>query len=467
MSFGPAKVVGLIPISTKQLVLMNPPFAETVMSSVSTTYDLFVSQCVPTRCCFKTVIRNLLKRTSRVNRHAANLLSFEMAFCLFLFSGVFKSHPLLKGLPIDLTILMAIITGLYAIWLLYSGRVSVRPVSLLLVGTFGLFVGWALLSLWWGEMDNYTLNKAIRLPTVTLWALVGSAVVISSSPRRIQRFAGSLIVLAGLVVADLAYRYATIGDLWSTPPFHSGSYLLPSTLLGAGLVSALTLFSKYKSRSWIFVASSLCAVYLVSLLLPGGRGPLLASIGATGIYCLLTFVRPKSHTIIRIPSWIGYVSIMSIAGAVAVVLVARDSVHTLSRLLVLLDGGGGSAHTRLDLYQHAANLFSDNILIGVGLGDFALSAEANWPHNLLLEVGAELGLVGLFLLGFVAYTSIRYWSKLRNSPTNIYALSICIYFAALSLLTGDINSNRFFFMAIGLLIISDQKGVVAHTTSKR
>ena len=59
-------------------------------------------------------------------------------------------------------------------------------------------------------------------------------------------------------------------------------------------------------------------------------------------------------------------------------------------------GAGVSSNGRSDLWSQAIQAFSTHPFVGLGTGGFASVNPADlYPHNILLEVGSELGLVGL------------------------------------------------------------------------
>jgi O-antigen ligase len=149
--------------------------------------------------------------------------------------------------------------------------------------------------------------------------------------------------------------------------------------------------------------------------------------------------------------------------AVAVVLVARDrpprAVVPLSVLVAALalvatvaagvlytgsgdgEGAGRLTERRLVLWSDAVDLLSTHPVLGVGPGGFAPSSptalsdrDAQWAHHALLQVGAETGIPGLFLLVGIlgwAFAWLRRSSGRRGSALATVVLALTIAHASI------------------------------------
>lgn len=102
------------------------------------------------------------------------------------------------------------------------------------------------------------------------------------------------------------------------------------------------------------------------------------------------------------------------------------------------------------LVKDGLGMFAKHPLVGGGLGSFVGQVKGyQYPHNILLEVGAELGLVGLVILFLpLLAAGVR---LIRNACvgqdpalTSVLALALC-YFVVANL-SGDVPSARAFWI---------------------
>jgi O-antigen ligase len=103
-----------------------------------------------------------------------------------------------------------------------------------------------------------------------------------------------------------------------------------------------------------------------------------------------------------------------------------------------------------------------NIFIGLGAGGYSslfIWRDFRWyPHNIFVEILAELGIVGFSLLALFLYFSARFLINNRKYyiPGSATPYWICVLLVTFfnSLFSGDINDNRVFFMLLSVSIAS-------------
>jgi O-antigen ligase len=99
--------------------------------------------------------------------------------------------------------------------------------------------------------------------------------------------------------------------------------------------------------------------------------------------------------------------------------------------------------------------------IGLGWGGYANYAPANleYPHDIVLEVFAEAGwLAAASLVLWIGYV----WARARrraNDFEGMASLAVLTFMLMNALVSGDINDNRTFFLAIGLAIANSSLGL--------
>ncbi len=131
---------------------------------------------------------------------------------------------------------------------------------------------------------------------------------------------------------------------------------------------------------------------------------------------------------------------------------------TVSRFLALMQPDGGtSGGSRIWLFENALRLWAETPFLGHGLGSFALQMgwvdNRAYPHNIILEILVEMGVVGLCLWGLVVFLVIKNitHSRLRNSSLFSLGVMYLVFTGVNTMVSGDLVDNRFFFAILGLI----------------
>ncbi|MFC4989687.1 O-antigen ligase family protein [Saliphagus infecundisoli] len=382
-----------------------------------------------------------------------HLLSFEVVFALFLFAGVYKASPHLDWTPYDLTATFAALVSLVAVILVLTGRVDFRIESLLLASLLAVFVTYALFSLRWTPGNGYATEKAFRLASVTTLSFLGCAFVVSKARIRLRRFLATTLALALVTAAAALYLLYLHGPV-RIEPFNT-VYLTTGRMIGFGVVIVGTYLLFSSTSIWrSFVGVSLFVPLLVALSVLDGRGPFAAAIITVGLLVPLALVvTPLRYWPIRLVPVIG-----AIGSIGALLYYFRDTLRLVEKFESIFAGNTAPSYTnRVDYITAGIDVWlSGNTVVGHGLGSWpAVSGQrAHWPHNIVIELLVELGLVGtvlFFLLILVGlyFTLEGYLTTLEPEYVAVFAI-LCYTFLN-ALVTGNFNDNRFLFAAIGLL----------------
>ncbi|WP_157972332.1 O-antigen ligase [Saliphagus sp. LR7] len=392
-------------------------------------------------------------------RHFA---SFEVVFALFLFAGVYKASPHLDWAPYDLTATFAALVSLAAVFLFLTGRVDFRIEPLLLASLLAMFVAYALFSLRWSPGDGYATEKAFRLVSVTTLSFLGCAFVVSQSRVRLRRFLAVTLVLA-TITAVAALRILYLHGPVRIEPFNT-VYLTTGRMIGFGVVIVGT-YLLFVSRSiWrSLVGVSLFVPLLVALSVLDGRGPFAAAIITVGLLIPLALVvTPLRYWPIRLVPVVG-----AIGSIGALLYYFRDTLRLVEKFeSIFARNTDPSYANRIDYIATGIDVWlSGNTVVGHGLGSWpAVSGHrAHWPHNIVIELLVELGLVGTGLFFFLVliglyFTIEGYLTTLEPEYVAVFAI-LCYTFLN-ALVTGNFNDNRFLFAAIGLLCYRVDAGTV-------
>ncbi|CAI8753432.1 hypothetical protein DMX05_12705 [Pseudomonas soli] len=290
-----------------------------------------------------------------------------------------------------------------------------------------------------GEFNSFGFFKYVSLSLfISLTALVFCLL-----PRR-HSLAESLLVFAGLLAVygagavfwgvikgvQFSLREATIG-------------INGPIVFGQLMIIASAIFFLYGNRRLVLGGGS-ALLSLVSY----SKGPLLA-----GLFVL--FLKRK----------IFFVLLLALAIGVAFILPSQffdnrffyfiESVYqsvTSSDADVLLSGSNyGSVGSRLEQYVLAVGLLSD-YPFGIGVGQWGLYSEHQYPHNYIVEVLVEQGLLlgGASLLMMLLFATQAVDRNLRY---------LVVMFFLFSMFSGSVIDNRgiYFVVLLGLLYRSDDK----------
>jgi len=390
----------------------------------------------------------------------STIFSFETAFVLYLFAGRFKNDPRFEWVPIDLTVLFLLISVAAGVWVLYKRRFRFRRQALVLTGLFVLFIAYAMFSYFWTPSTVYATEKLGYLSILTLWPFLACALIIGNDVGRFQRFA---LVLAGLSVwfvieALIAFSIATIPgqqiDALGSRYLGLGRVIGPAAMIF--IVYGTMLARKRMSRT---LALFMFGGYVLTLLLIGGRGPFLATVLPLLIpLCYgvdVHFLRGR----VRVRRYIAPLFVIVIIGvAFAISFGSAEVFSTIKRLALLFDALGSSASVRLEMYGDAVDIWARHPLFGAGIGSWPVLAgwgdQRMYPHNMILEVLSEFGVVGFFL--WAAPFLYAFWQFFRDSdprhdPWAMLALMLLANALINAMVTGDLTDNRVVFAFLGFL----------------
>lgn len=300
---------------------------------------------------------------------------------------------------------------------------------------------WALISAVWAEVSGEAISTSIRLVQGGVLLFIATSALRSVRDLRILLGAyiagASATAVAGLAGGTSAETAETLDDVSRLSgsigdPNELAALLVPAVVF-AGFLLAVTRGAL--ARTLLVGAFVLCAVALFLTQSRGGIVALGVAFLATGL--LAGPVRAKALTMLLAVSGFGVVWFTLVAPPEA-----------LSRVTNFSAGGGTG---RTDLWSIALAIFGDHKLLGVGTGNFKL-VEPRYAlgdvdlarvdlildtpkvaHNTYLHVLAELGLVGLVLLGVVVVGSligcrraIRTFAARREVDSEVLARGVLV-----------------------------------------
>ncbi|MCO6439325.1 MAG: O-antigen ligase family protein [Phycisphaerae bacterium] len=267
------------------------------------------------------------------------------------------------------------------------------------------YLAWSLLSGRWSDAPELALGTSLLLAIQFLWAF---ALGWGLSARG-ARIATRLLVPIGVITALLAvwYFYGRNPNLRAKFPFGNPTFL--AACLIPGIVIGLAVAMEGVQRARRVHAA-------------GGLGMAIASLAGVGLMLWAFLLAQSRGAMLGLGAALAAIVVFSargawrwIASAGAIGLVVAGGLYFASA------GGdlhGRSASTRLRLHawEYALAMFEEHPVLGYGQGGFVLKGDSFVPqdiltdpeafqgrlahvHNEWLEVLADLGIIGLLLIG--------------------------------------------------------------------
>jgi O-antigen ligase len=362
---------------------------------------------------------------------------------LYLEIGLFKSQPAVSSLPVDATLALGILVALVCGVRLVTGRVRAPPFGFALtIAIVGLSL---IASLFWTSAPDYGASKTTTFLTVTMLA-IGAPFFVFERWADLRRFFMWTVVIA-VPVAILAITNPST----DTGRLAGDNTIGTSRLLCvASLVLLLGALGRSRHR---LPAVALAATFIAVAAAVGSRGPIVSfalALAVTLTAWLLRVPRKAAPVLAIAAACVAVVPFVSLPASSSerISQAARDPVAAFRE------------DDRSFLLKQAMQIVDDHPIRGGGVGAFStVNPTAKWPHNMFVELWAELGifavvvvavasgaaLVGLFRLAWLA-------PQYAIRQDLVYILLAVFAFNLMAVqVSGNINDNRAFW---GILAIS-------------
>jgi O-antigen ligase len=373
---------------------------------------------------------------------------------------------------VDITVIATLIIWLGLVKILLEGNwklPSEQKSIVYLFLIFGLLLG---ISYIYTVSPDYGFRKILRFNTFAVTMFISPLLIIKSpadSKRLLSYFYFLLVIIIGIMLLQFVYflkwgDFAIVLAYWNRISIPGANPIQVSRYLAIGAAMMIALLIRNKpSQSLHYFA--ILFVILLSIILSGSRGPLVSIIIGSIVYAIL-YERKHSSRIF------GY-GILAIGTIITLLLLLPESLtqrfFDISQGSVIMTQQGvrriSTIATRFEFWSMSLQAWFSSItsfFIGLGAGSFSsLFIWRDWrwyPHNLIFEIIAELGLIGLVIGILFIIKSYQIINKgiQRGSFTDHSALwvagTVVMFIAAQ--FSGDINDNRILWMFIGISIAS-------------
>ncbi|MDZ4722488.1 MAG: O-antigen ligase family protein [candidate division Zixibacteria bacterium] len=188
----------------------------------------------------------------------------------------------------------------------------------------------------------------------------------------------------------------------------SSGFLANASELGLGVLVlfpfAYYLIAAVKTVWHKFILGSLCALFVVSLVICGARG---AFVGVIAVFGMI-FWRSKHKLLIALSGLIFFAGLIPLLPDEYIDRIVSTANYEEDE----------SANIRLTLWTAGLHMIIDRPILGMGVGNFSTAyggtyrteASANiwWePHNIFVQAGTEMGLLGLAAFIYIMVVTFR------------------------------------------------------------
>jgi O-antigen ligase len=143
---------------------------------------------------------------------------------------------------------------------------------------------------------------------------------------------------------------------------------------------------------------------------------------------------------------LGWIALGLVSGIGVIGLLANSLFGGENSILASVVVNDPNVTGRATFLDAALRMFLSSPFLGVGLGGFESTGLIQYPHNLVAEIGSELGVAGL--LALAAWVVIA----LRGAAGSPILVALLIATAVFSLFSGSVASNAEFWLVSALAV---------------
>lgn len=382
---------------------------------------------------------------------------------------IWLEHGLLNYNPtVTLTKMIVIVTAFSLGFNMLVKKVKWAPVKIF-IPLFLLLIA-MLISDFYSPYPN---NGLLKLRTfVTQLTIIFLIVQGFRELKWLKITLGGLVLISGFQAVQSFFVMKT-ADVHDGIVRLSGNYQDPN-VFARGLLTALTiciLFWVLNKKFWPrLIALALSLLFMGAIFFTGSRSSVVISFVVLFLIFAL-FLRTQGLTLGRLSKQISLFFIIIILNlTMGYFLIDYVPKAYTQRIMTLIDLGlskTASKDGRALLFYAAAETISENPVMGIGLSGFRTYAKgivAIYPHNILLETWAEVGLAGFLILCTLIIMTfwLGYQSMLKNRGSPQYFQQMMMLIAGyLVNLTyaqsiGQITSHKPLWIFMGLILALEQ-----------
>ncbi|GKT11809.1 MAG: hypothetical protein ISEC1_P0782 [Thiomicrorhabdus sp.] len=265
-------------------------------------------------------------------------------------------------------------------------------------------------------------------------------------------YIGFVIAVYALTAGSSSSQYVmrlTIGEGTSPIPL--------SLLLGQSLLIALYMMLNSNKRV-IAIYAVIVGVMAYALLLTNTRSTLIGL--ALGVITFLILSRSSMDSRKKL------ILISAIVLSIPLVITLMSGSEEIyerafSGFIRLFSGDFGTSESdRLEAWWYGVLAFSENMLLGIGAGNFGQYYIA-YPHNIFIELMAENGLIGLIIIIAIVFIGLKGLSK-ELSEIGMLAGALFVFSLFVAQVSLTLWMHKALFIWLALVVISSLAGKKAN-----
>ncbi|MBF0689115.1 MAG: O-antigen ligase family protein [Cellulomonas sp.] len=348
----------------------------------------------------------------------------------------------LGGPDVELRFLgLALATFLFVMFLPATGVSRGVGVSAVGLAFNGFFLYLAVSATWSPPGDSWAqplLDVVVMAVMISMSVFVMSRMTIGALRR----------VWTWLLLTAVIYLGAALaggpGDQGRYSAFGGGPNVFVRVML-LGAIACLAI-SSLKNRRWpLLVLPGM----FTGVVLSGSRGGMVAISAVLAVGAIPLARRLGARKLIAAAA------VLAAAGVAAYRLAPSDLVDGIYHRIFVQTLQQGYDSGRSVYYEKAFDLFEQNQLVGTGIGGFTSATQLVYPHNLVLAVGAEGGLVGLLALVVALAVPLTIaWRARAVSRDVAFAVAGACAILIASLFSGDYYDTRFLWFLLGMAAVT-------------
>lgn len=365
---------------------------------------------------------------------------WESLLIVSIYGGYLRVLPFSKSIIWSISLTAFCLSMLILFLRLSFLSVKIDKKSLIMLSLFFFMVGWAIISLLWSpiSLSSLVINDAfiisvVLLPTISV--LLGGEL----SKLEVKCLTGLLLVIVPIVIYTLFLWLTSDAPLRQVLLLKSQEENTGNIYLGIGIMLMLfgiscVLWSIYsRAYRWHALFLGVCAIYFC--VQTGSRGPIVSGVLSLAFIAIvsLSIKRYISKTVLQLSFIISLLICVSffLFGSVSKLQNDIQELGISQRFIADKERGydeSSSIGFRMGQYLEVISLTKDKPIIGNGALSYrklTRFSENIYPHNIILDIWGDLGLIGLILFAGMLFLGLYGCYVIILESRSIFSL-ICV-----------------------------------------